>query len=83
MGKFLSKIRDFDSFGMAISLNYRGDSLYRTLPGAFLTLIFKVLIILVFTILSVLELLAYRNPNVSQVSLSDIISACYGLKYLT
>ena len=78
MGKFLSKIRDFDSFGMAISLNYRGDSLYRTLPGAFLTLIFKVLI-LVFTILSVLELLAYRNPNVSQVSLSDIISACYGL----
>ena len=82
MGKFLSRIRDFDSFGMAISVNYRGDSLYRTLPGAFLTLIFKVLI-LVFTILSVLELLAYRNPNVSQVSLSDIISACYGLKYLT
>ena len=78
MGKFLSRVRDFDSFGRAISINYRGDSLYRTLPGAFLTIIFKVLI-LVFTILSVLELLAHSNPNVSQVSLSDIIGACYEL----
>ena len=78
MGKFLSRVRDLDSFGIAVSVNYRGDSMYRTLPGAFLTLIFKVLI-LVFTILSVLKLLAYRNPNVSQVSLSDIISACYEL----
>ena len=82
MGKFLSRVRDLDSFGMAVSVNYRGDSMYRTLPGAFLTLILKVFI-LVFTILSVLELLAHRNPNVSQVSLPEIISARYGLSEVT
>ena len=82
MDKFLSQVRDFDNFGKPISVNYKGDSQYRTLPGAILTLILKVLIF-TFTILSILEMITYKNPNISQVSLSDIISPRYEVDYLT
>lgn len=73
MVSFLSRVRAFDSFGQSVSINYNGDSFYKTLPGALLTFVLSVLIF-GFTILSFVELIEYRNPNVSQVSVSQIRS---------
>lgn len=71
MRTFLSRVRNFDNFGQPVSVNYKGASAYKTLPGAIATLVIKI-IVLVFALVSFLELIVYKNPNVSQVSLSDI-----------
>ena len=76
MGVLLSRLRSLDSFGEPVSLNYKGDSAYKTLPGAFLTLVLKGFIF-VMTLLSFFDLIAYRNPNVVQVSLSFLQNCMY------
>ena len=74
MGSIISRIRDFDDFAEPISVNYKGDSAFKTLPGAFLSLVLKGLVFM-FTMLSLLELFAYKNPAVSAVSQISQISS--------
>ena len=41
MNKVSSFFKSFDVFGEQISLNYRGDSSYRTSVGAFFSIVMK------------------------------------------
>ena len=39
--KIIDKFKDQDSFGSSLNLMYNGSNTYKTLPGAFLTLLMK------------------------------------------
>jgi len=71
MASLLRLLRSLDIFGEAVSLNYKGDSAYKTLPGAAFSVVLQVFL-LVYTLLGLLDLLAYRNPQIVQVSLKRI-----------
>ena len=72
MGKVISKMQDLDVFGEPVSVKYKGANTFKTLPGALLSLLLFGFIF-TFALLSFLDLIAYRNPIVSQVSISDLV----------
>ncbi len=45
MGRFSSFVRSFDVFGEPVALNYDGDSSFKTLIGAIITIAIKVFIL--------------------------------------
>ena len=66
-GKFLKKL---DAFGHAVTINYRGDEMYKTVWGAMLTLMQKSFILVV-TIIGVFDLFNYREPKITQYTIFD------------
>ena len=44
MGSLLRRIKSLDTFGEQVGLNYKGDSAFRTLPGAFFSLVLQAFI---------------------------------------
>ena len=66
-GKFLKRQ---DTFGQPVTLNYRGMDQYKTCWGALLTLLHKSFIFVV-AVISILDLLDYRDPNVTQYNIYD------------
>jgi len=67
MTQILRYLRSFDSFGEPVSINYKGDSSFKTSIGAFFSIVLKALV-LTFALLSLLDLFAYKNPQIIQVS---------------
>ena len=63
----ISYLKKFDSFGEPVGVNYKGESTYKTVLGSFCTLALLAFLIF-FACNSMLELLRYENPNISQVS---------------
>mgnify|MGYP000987909821 CR=1 FL=1 len=61
VGEFLKRQ---DAFGQAVTLNYKGEDVYNTKWGAFLTLAQKIFILIV-AIIGVLDLLNYKDPNIA------------------
>ena len=59
-----------DAFGHAVTINYRGDEMYKTSWGALLTLTQKIFILVV-TMLGVIDLFNYRGPNITQYRIFD------------
>ena len=59
-----------DEFGHAVTINYRGDETYKTSWGALLTLMQKIFILVV-TILGVIDLFNYKDPNITQYRIFD------------
>ena len=57
----------FDAFGEPISVNYKGDTSYKTALGALCTIVIKTFI-LVFTIEQLIALAGYQDPQIVQVS---------------
>ena len=45
MSKFLNFFTSFDDFGEPVSLNYAGDSSFKTKIGAFFSILIKVFIL--------------------------------------
>ena len=64
MPSITSYLRSYDSFGEPVSLNYKGDSSYKTLLGAVLTLCLNTFL-LVYAADQLLALVKYQDPTVS------------------
>ena len=60
----LKSLLEFDSFGDAIQLNYKGFKSYKTRLGTFLT-IGLATFILVFGLFSLIEIYEYKNPQIT------------------
>ena len=67
IGEFLRKQ---DAFGHAVTINYRGDENYRTMWGAFLTLLQKVFILVV-SIGGLIDLFSFKDPKIIQYAMFD------------
>ena len=70
MSSLTSYIRSFDSFGEPVSLNYKGDSSYKTLLGAILTLCLNTFL-LVYAADQLLALVKYQDPTVTQYTIYE------------
>ena len=66
-GKFL---KEQDAFGHPVTINFSGEDNFKTAWGALLTLMQKGFILVV-TILGVIDLFNYRDPNITQYSIFD------------
>ena len=67
MGSLLGRVRSFDIFGEPVGLNYKGDSNFKTLLGAFFSILLQSFI-LFFTLGEFLDLIDHNNPQITQVS---------------
>lgn len=66
-GKFLKKQ---DAFGHPVTINFSGDDNFKTAWGTLLTLMQKVFILVV-SILGVIDLYNYRDPNITEYTIFD------------
>ena len=64
-------LKNQDNFGEPVSINYKGESTYNSLPGVMLTLIEKIFILVVATI-GLTELFTFDDPKIIQVSVHFI-----------
>ena len=60
----------FDSYGEAISMNYRGNTFFKTGLGSLLTLALKSFL-LVFLTTECIKLFTYKNPQITQYIIID------------
>ena len=67
MGSILSLVRDRDLFGKPISINFKGSAKYKTLPGGLCSLVLFGFLF-PFTVISIFNVLTYKNPLIGQVS---------------
>ena len=70
MNKFGAFLKRQDAFGEPVTINYKGDASYNTIFGGTLTL-FENFFIIVVAILGLIELMAYKDPNVTQFKIYD------------
>ena len=74
------KLRDFfvsfDSFGEPISINYKGETSYKTGVGALFSLVIKSFL-LIYATQQILTLLNYEEPAITQVSLTTPKAAVF------
>ena len=66
----LSSLIEFDSFGSAIQLNYKGRASYKTRLGTLFT-IGMTTFILIFGLFSLMEIYEYKNPQITQFTIYD------------
>ena len=57
-------IRRQDAFGEPVTINYKGHASYNTIFGGAITLVEKIFILVV-AILGLLDLVNYKDPNVT------------------
>ena len=67
MSKFMNFLKAQDVFGEPVTLNYQGESTYKTWLGALVTLALKIFI-LIFATTEVIKLANYEDPQITQVS---------------
>ena len=67
MSKFLNFLKAQDVFGEPVTLNYEGESTYKTWIGALVTLALKCFI-LVFATTEIIKLANYEDAKITQVS---------------
>ena len=61
MASLLGRLVALDSFGEAVSVNYRGDSTFKTGVGAFFTVCLRVLI-LHYSVSQFIEVTQFKDP---------------------
>ena len=84
MSKFLSFFKNQDVFGEPVTVNYNGESTYKTWIGALGSLSIKIFIA-IFAATQVIDLFNYKDPQITQVSivyLSIYLSIQSNLMYL-
>ena len=65
--RFKKFIRSFDVFGEPVSLNYNGESSFKTIIGALFTLLIKIFLT-IYVVQNLIGLFAYKDPQISIVS---------------
>ena len=68
MGKLWKFLKSQDAFGEAVTLNYDGESTYKTGLGALMTIAINTFL-LVFAATQTLALFGFKDPVISQVSI--------------
>ena len=63
MSSILNRIKSLDNFGEPIGVNYKGESSFKTIPGAVLS-VALLIFLLVFAGQSFLGLVNYDNPQI-------------------
>ena len=66
MGGLKKSFKSLDAFGAPVSLNYSGDSNFKTMAGAVITIVIKCFM-LVYSVTQCLIVYNYEDPIVSQV----------------
>ena len=69
MSKFKDYLKSWDQFGNATTMNYKGDRTYKTSGGAFFSIGIQTFL-LVFGLFALMEVMAYQDPQITQVSSS-------------
>ena len=64
MGSIFNRIKSLDHFGEPIGVNYKGESSFKTIPGAILSVALLTLL-LIFAGQSFLGLINFENPQVN------------------
>ena len=67
MASLTRKLISLDSFGEAVTVNFKGKSAYKTLVGALCTICLNCFI-LTYTLLSLIDVMQYKDPQITQVS---------------
>ena len=67
MASFIKLVKSVDVFGESVSLNYKGDSEYKTMAGAIITIIIKSFMV-VYGVTHFRIVYNYEDPKISQVS---------------
>ena len=67
MASIIKKLISLDSFGENVTVNYKGESTYKTLIGAFFTICLGGFIF-AFAIMTIIDLMQYKDPQITQVS---------------
>ena len=67
MSKFLSKLTAVDSFGEAVTVNFKGYRTYKTKIGTLCTFCLGVFILALASI-ALIDLIQYKDPQITQVS---------------
>ena len=69
MSLFIRKFICLDTFGEPVTVNFKGDSTFKTFIGAFCTICLYGFI-LAFTTISIIDVMQYRDPQITQVRIS-------------
>ena len=64
MGTFRGFLKSLDAFGEPVTLNYAGDSSFKTIAGALLTIAIKCFMI-VYGVTQCLDVYSYNDPIIS------------------
>ena len=59
-----------DDYGHPVTINYKGEDKYQTAWGAFLTILQKIFILVV-AVFGLVDLFAFKDPNITQFSIFD------------
>ena len=59
-----NKCKEIDQFGEGISINYRGNNTYKTVPGAILSLI-SLVIVMGYGGYKIVEMVTMSNPSIN------------------
>ena len=58
---FKNFVKSFDAFGEPVTLNYNGDSVYRTMIGALFSILIKSFL-LIYSVQQLIQLINYDEP---------------------
>ena len=72
MERLSGLIKSQDAFGEQVGINYKGETHFKTWPGATLTLMEKIFILVV-AMIGLAELFSFKDPNITQVSSTSLI----------
>ena len=64
-GTFAKYLISLNSFGEPISVNYNGDTTFKTCIGAFSTIVLKSFL-LIYAVVQLIALFTYEDPEISQ-----------------
>ena len=70
MFKFINYLISLDAFGEPVTLNYRGDSSFKTGVGAFFTIVLRIFIF-TYGLFELIKVLQYEDPQISQYTIYD------------
>ena len=82
---FLGFLRNQDSYGTPISLNYQGDDTFKTIPGGLISIVF-IFLFTCYCIVKAQTMIKYQNWRITQqivvADLDELIQPSY-MKDLT
>ena len=70
MLNFLKYLTSLDAFGEPVTLNYKGESSFKTGVGAFFTIILRAFI-LSYGLIMLIGVLQYEDPQIAQYTIYD------------
>ena len=70
MFNFIKYLTSLDAFGEPVTLNFKGESSFKTSVGAFFTIILRAFI-LSYGLIMLIGVLQYEDPQIAQYTIYD------------